>query len=97
MYVRASLSTVNACKHLDLYHTIQISKDTHDGKIALLCKVQRLRVYNNYYTGMFLKVFDCQRQSIIQFGSERLGLKKATQYCERVCLFALAANIRRTN
>ena len=98
---------VNAYKYLGIYFSTRLSfvaacRDiASKAKKALLCIMQRLRVYNNQSLDVFLRLFDAQVQPIMQYGSEVWGLDKAAQHCEKVHLFALkkflSVNMRTPN
>ena len=101
------MPVVNAYKYLGIYFTTRLSFSTacreiaSKAKKALLCIMQRLRMYDNYSVDVFLRLFDAQIQPILQYGSEIWGMEKAAHYCERIHLFGLkkflAVDIRTPN
>jgi hypothetical protein len=89
------MPVVNAYKYLGIYFSTRLSfvaacRDiASKAKKALLCIIQRLRMYNCSSFDVYMKLFDAQVQPIMQYGSEIWGLDKAAQHCEKVHLFAL--------
>jgi hypothetical protein len=89
------MPVVNCYKYLGIYFSTKLSFSAacndlaSKAKRALLLIMQRLRALNNVSAKLFLKLFDAQVQSIVQYGSEIWGLDKAAQLCEKVHLFAL--------
>jgi len=89
------IEVVNACKYLGMFLSTKLSFVTtcrdsaSKAKRALICVLRRLRAYDNYSLDIFLKIFDCQIQPIMQYGSEIWGLNKAAKYCENVHLYGM--------
>jgi hypothetical protein len=95
LYDGTEMPVVNAYKYLGIYFSTRLSfvsacRDiASKAKKALLCIIQRLRMYNCSSFDIYMKLFDCQVQPIMQYGAEIWGLDKAAQHCEKVHLFAL--------
>ena len=89
------MPVVNAYKYLGIYFSTRLSfvaacRDVASkAKKALLCIIQRLRMYNCSSFDVYMKLFDAQVQPIMLYGSEIWGLDKAAQYCEKIHLYAL--------
>ena len=89
------MPVVNAYKYLGIYFSTKLSftaacrELSSKAKKALLCIIQKLRFFNNHSLDVLLKLFDCQVQPILQYGSEIWGFDSAAQLCEKVHLFAL--------
>jgi hypothetical protein len=89
------LPVVNAYKYLGIFFSTRLSfvfacnNIASKAKRALLCIMQRLRIYNNNSFDVFIKLFDSQIQPIMSYGSEIWGLEKAAIQCEKVHLFAI--------
>jgi len=89
------MPVVNAYKYLGIFFTTRLSftaacRDiSSKAKKALLCIIQRLNYFNSHSLDVYFKLFDCQVQPIMQYGSEIWGLDKAAHHCEKVHLYAL--------
>ena len=94
-YDGSIMPVVNVYKYLGTNFSTKLSfnaacKDiSSKAKKALLYVIQRLRLYNNSSLNIFLQIFDCQIQPIMQYGSEVWGLDGASNCCENVHLYGL--------
>ena len=91
---------VNAYKYLGILFSTKLSFTAtcknlvSKAKNAVLCIMRRLRYLNNNNIGLLLKLFDCQIQPIVQYGSEIWGLQSAAREVENVQLFMLKRFLR---
>ena len=99
-YNNAVLPVVNAYKYLGILFSTKLSFKaacnnlSSKAKNAVLCIMRRLQHLNNNNLGLLLKLFDCQVQPIIQYGSEIWGLQSAALDAEKVHLFTLKRFLR---
>ena len=89
------MPVVNVYKYLGIYFSTRLSfsftcKDLASrAKNALICIMQRLSMLDNSSLSVFLKLFDCQVQPMVQYGAELWGLYNSVSHCEKLHLYAL--------
>jgi hypothetical protein len=94
-YVGHVMPVVNAYKYLGIYFSTRLSftfacKDlVSRGMRALVCIMKKLYMLNNDSFSLFIKIFDCQIQPMLQYGSEIWGLEESAIHIEKLHLFAL--------
>ena len=93
-YDSVVLPVVNVYKYLGVLFCTKLSFSasyydlTSKSKNAVLCIMQKLRMFNNNSFGLFLKLFDSQVQPIALYGAELWGLETTAVHCEKGHLFA---------
>ena len=86
----SEMQVVNAYRYLGIYFSTKLSFSTackdiaSKAKKALLAIMQKLHALNNNSVTVFLKLFDVQVCSIVQYGSEIWGLDNVAEEGEKL-------------
>lgn len=89
------MPVVNCYKYLGIFFTTKLSfaaacRDlASKAKKAVLCILQRLRLFNCDSLNVLLTLFDRQVLPIMQYGCEIWAFDNSAQYCEKVHLYVL--------